>query len=97
MQKTSCNICGEEYETIRKSLVNGDWYCEHDVKVNTTKGDNITSKWGRETGQDRRKFAKDLLQPFNKGEINKNFVKVHGTKPYEDQFKMSDEDVKKSM
>lgn len=45
--------------------------------------------------KDREKYAKDIIQPYtNKGNINKDYLKVYGNSYFKNEKKMNDKQIK---
>ena len=84
-----CKKCG------KISTLNHDWIIDGKkpdpcIVIST----DIPGRWTRHANADRSYYAADLLQPIKNGAINKDFVKVHGTKELQKQWKMSDKKIR---
>jgi len=86
------------------------WDCGKEVAEGIIRCDNcvdawapppskpIMGKWSRRADLERQTHAADILQPQDKyGRINKDFVKMYGTKTIEKEFKVKRSDIFKEV
>ena len=94
--KKTCSICDKDFEvtSVYDGMIYGIRVCSSGCKEQAEAMVNTEESWSRKTDQDRKLYAKDMLQPFHNGKVNKDFVDVNGTEVYERNFEMSNDDVR---
>lgn len=80
----TCTTCGEHYDYRCQERINPDGTreCRHDGDcIGKVKEVDLIAggKWSRRMSLDRKRYAKDMLQPYkHDGSVNENFKKVYG-------------------
>ena len=86
--------CDRCYEIIKEPDMHGWMICEYLSRVNPN--EPVAGKWTRATNRDRDHYSDDLIQPLKNGKVNERFIKAHGTKELQKQWKMSDREIREN-
>lgn len=79
MTKKLCPVCNEQEATYNPTL--GILPCSscHERRSKTRTSGKVVEFTSEGVKEDRKKFAKDILQPFRSGELSKEFIDQYGT------------------
>lgn len=74
-------------------IING----ENNDPCNPKKIDKIPGAWTRNANRERDHYSDDIIQPIKNGKINERFIKAHGTKELQKQWKMTDKEIRENI
>ncbi len=83
--------CDRCFKTIRNPDTHGWQLCEYLPRQSTFS----TNTWSQKAWREKEHHSDDIIQPIDRrGNINDRFVKIHGTKELQKQWKMSDREIR---